>query len=162
MLINRPEIKRYFEDLKVGDKHISSPRRITGDEMLEFARKYDPQWFHADAQAAKHSSFGGLIASGIFTAAIWRQLDHEINGDVAFVCGFGWDDVRWPVPVRPGDELHATSEVLDTRPSRSRTDRGHATFLYQVINQRGEVVLSFRSLNLVHCRDGAPDNKSQT
>ncbi|RMF11212.1 MAG: MaoC family dehydratase [Alphaproteobacteria bacterium] len=152
MVPNRPEIRRYFEDLQVGEKSVSSPLTVTEAEMLEFARKYDPQWFHADPEAARESNFRGLIASGIYTAALWRQMDHEINGDVAFICGFGWDEVRWPVPVRPGDVLRATSEVLDKRPSESKPDRGHATFLYQVLNQNDEVVLSFRSLNLVSRR----------
>lgn len=152
MTVNRPEISRYFEDLEIGQKQMSAPREVTEAEMLAYARTYDPQWFHADPEAAKQSDFGGLIAPGTFTAAIWRQLDHQINGDVAYICGFGWDEVRWPRPVRPGDRLRATSEVLDLRPSRSKADRGHATYLYQLLNQKDEIVFSFKSMNLIRRR----------
>lgn len=149
---HRSDISRYFEDLAVGEQRLSSPYTVTEAELLAFARDYDPQWFHADPEAAKGSHFGGLIASGILTAAIWRKVDHEINGDVAFICGFGWDDVRWPRPVRPGDSLRARSTVLDKRSSKTNPDRGHATFLYELLNQRDEIVFSCRSLNLVSRR----------
>lgn len=149
---NRAGISRYFEDLEIGESRVSSPYQVSEDELLAFAREYDPQWFHADPEAAKDSHFGGLIASGIFTAAIWRKVDHEINSDIDFICGFGWDEVRWPRPVRPGDSLRARSRVLDKRASKTSPDRGHATFLYELINQKDEIVFSCRSLNLIRCR----------
>ena len=144
---------RKFEDLVVGEQRLSSPYTVTQAEILEFARRYDPQWFHADADAAKSSHFEGLIASGVHTAALWRRMDHEINGDVDFICGVGWDEVRWPHPVRPGDTLQARSKVLELRPSETKPDRGLAIVGYEVRNQNDAIVLSFRSINLVRRRD---------
>lgn len=120
--------------------------------MVEFARKYDPQWFHADPEAARGSSFGEVIASGVFVLAIWRQLDHEMNSDIDFVCGIGFDEFRLEKALRPGDTITAESRILELIPSKSRTDRGTAITHYRLLNQRGEVVLRFKSINLVHRR----------
>lgn len=150
---------RYFEDLVEGEERLSSPRAVTEAELLEFARTYDPQYFHADAQAAARSIFGGLIASGIFTMAVWRQLDHQICGDVAWICGVAWDDVRFPKPVRPGDALRARARCLSKRPSEKDPRRGVAVYQYTLLNQLGETVFTCRSTNLVERRrtaDGQP------
>ena len=85
---------RTFEDLAVGEQRRSASRTITQDEIIAFGRLYDPQWFHSDVEAARESHFGEVIASGIHVLAIWRQLDHEINGDIDFVCGVGMDELR--------------------------------------------------------------------
>ena len=98
---------RYYEDLLAGEERTSGTRTVTEAELVAFARLYDPQYFHVDPQAAQRSVFGELVASGIFTMAIWRQLDHEIAHDIAWICGVAWDDVRFPVAVRPGDTLQA-------------------------------------------------------
>ena len=142
---------RYYEDLVVGEQCSSAPRRIGEEEMLAFARQYDPQYFHADPQAARHSSFGGLIASGIFTMAIWRQLDHQIAGDIAWICGVAWDDVRFPEPVRAEDLLRAQACCAAKRLS-SKPGRGVAIYDYRLLNQHGRVVFSCRSTNLVELR----------
>lgn len=142
-------INRYFEDLEVGETARSKPMRVERQDLLEYANKYDPQPFHADEDLATESVFDDVIAPGTYTAALWRLLDHQINGDIAYVCGFGWDEVRWPIPVRPDDNIYATSEILELRDA-SKKDRGHALYLYQVINQREQVVMSFRSHNLVY------------
>ena len=143
---------RYFEDLIEGEERLSDAREITEAELLEFARTYDPQYFHADPQAASRSAFGGLIASGIFTMAVWRQLDHRICGDVAWICGVAWDDVRFPNPVRPADALRARSRCLAKRPSRKDPRRGVVVFEYTLMNQSGETVFTCRSTNLVERR----------
>lgn len=143
---------RQFEDLEIGERAISAPLTVAREDMLDFARKYDPQWFHTDPQAAQNSIFGEVIASGVYTTALWRKLDHAINGDVDFICGVAWEDVRWPKAVRAGDALRATSEVLEKRPSASDPSRGVAVFLYQLINQHDECVFSCRSINLVRRR----------
>jgi len=143
---------RYFEDLIEGDERVSGTREITEAEMLDFARTYDPQYFHADAQAAARSIFGGLIASGIFTMAVWRQLDHRICGDVAWICGVAWDDVRFPEPVRARDALRARALCLSKRPSQKDPRRGVVVFEYTLLNQRGETVFTCRSTNLVERR----------
>ncbi len=143
---------RQYEDLKIGEKAVSAPAPVDREDMLSFARKYDPQWFHTDIDAAQHSVFGELIASGVYTAAFWRKLDHTINGDVDFICGVAWEDVRWPKAVRAGDVLRASSEVLEKRPSESNPERGVVVFLYQLHNQDDETVFSCRSINLVRRR----------
>ena len=143
---------RKYEDLEIGEEAVSSPLTVNADEMLHFARKYDPQWFHADAEKAKSSVFGEMIASGIYTTALWRQLDHTINGDIDFICGIAWEDVRWPNPVKAGDELRAKSRIIEKRPSQSEPERGVVVFLYTVINQHNDDVFSCRSINLVRRR----------
>ncbi len=144
--------KRRLEDLVVGEVRESGELEVALDAMLEFARKYDPQYFHTDADAARDSIFGEVIASGIYTMALWRQLDHEISRDIAWICGIAWDDVRFPVAVRAGDRLRARSECLSLRRSNSHADRGIAVFRYTLTNQRGERVFDCRSTNLVESR----------
>ncbi len=143
---------RSFEDLVIGETKISSAHVVDEAEMLDFARRYDPQWFHVDPDAARESIFGAVIASGVYTTALWRRIDHEINGDVDFICGVAWEDVRWPNPVRAGDALRATSEVLGKRPSSGDAARGVATFRYGLINQHDTAVFTCRSINLVRRR----------
>ncbi|MBI1392375.1 MAG: dehydratase [Alphaproteobacteria bacterium] len=140
---------RQFDDLVIGEKSISDPMHVDRVEMIAFATKYDPQWFHADSAKAESSVFGEVVASGIYTAALWRRMDHTINGDVDFICGVAWEEARWPKAVRAGDTLRATSEILEKRESRNDPSRGIAIFRYGVINQHGEEVFSCRSVNLV-------------
>ena len=128
---------------------------MSREEILEFARKYDPQWFHSDAEAARDSVFGEVVASGIHVLALWRQLDHAMNGDIDFVCGIGWDELRLKNALRSGDTIHAISRIAELRPSATREDRGTAITDYAVINQDGETVVSFRSINLVYTAAGA-------
>ncbi len=98
--------------------------------------------------------FGEVVASGIHTLALWRQMDHEINSDIDFVCGVGWDELRLKKAVRAGDSIHVTSEIVELRPSTSGADRGTAITRYAVVNQRGEEAVSFLSINLVYTREG--------
>ncbi|MBS0373862.1 MAG: MaoC family dehydratase [Proteobacteria bacterium] len=149
--------QRYYEDLAIGEIAESSERAVALEEMLEFARRYDPQYFHADPEAAKASIFGEVIASGIHTAALWRQLDASISGDIAWVCGVAWEDVRWPEAVRAGDRLRARFELLAKRPSRSHPDRGVVEVRYTLLNQRDAVVFTCRSINLVATRPVTAD-----
>jgi acyl dehydratase len=145
---------RTFEDLQVGEARRSRERQVGRDEIISFARAYDPQWFHADAELAKDSVFGDVVASGIHVLALWRQLDHEINGDIDFVCGIGWDEFRLRKAVRPGDTIHVTSEIVALTPSTTRDDRGTALTRYAVVNQHGEEAVTFTSINLVYTRAG--------
>lgn len=144
---------RKFEDLEVDEERHSGPRTVSEEEMVAFARQYDPQWFHADPEAARDSAFGQVVASGVFVLAIWRQLDHDMNSDIDFVCGIGFDDFRLETALRPGDTVTAHSQVIELIPSKSRDDRGTAITQYRLANQRDETVLRFRSINLVyrHC-----------
>lgn len=140
---------RTFEQLTIGELRVSQAIEVTEAMILSYARDYDPQWFHADAEKAKQSRFGGLIASGTQSIALWRKLDHTINSDIDFICGFGWDEVRWPTPLRPGDSIRAKSEVLDLRESSNSLEYGHATYRYSLLNQHDQVVLTMTSKNLV-------------
>jgi acyl dehydratase len=146
---------RYYEDLVAGEESVSGSRPVTTEEIIEFARKYDPQYFHTDEQAARRSIFGGLVASGIFTMAVWRQLDHEIAGDIAWICGIAWDDVRFKTALRAGDEVRARAKCVSKRVSNSHPDRGVVAYDYLLLNQRDETVFSCRSTNLVE-RKGSP------
>ncbi len=141
--------RRYYEDLVIGERRESAERRVTREEILAFARQYDPQYFHADEEAAKHSTFGEAVASGIHTLALWRQLDHEIAHDIAWICGVAWDEVRWPRAVRAGDRLRARSECLSKRLSRKDPRRGVVIYAYTLLNQNDEVVFTCKSTNLI-------------
>ena len=143
---------RAFEDLHIGEFRQSRSMIVTLDEMLAFARTYDPQWFHADEDLARESIFGEVIASGIHVLAMWRQLDHEINADIDFVCGVAWDQLRLKRAVRAGDVIHVTSEIVDLRPSRSKLDRGIAITRYVVAMADGTEAVTFLSTNLVYTR----------
>ena len=144
---------RKFEDLVLGEERVSASRTVTTEELVEFASRYDPQWFHADPEAAVESHFGEVVASGIHVLALWRQMDHEINSDIDFVCGVGWDNLRLHKAVRGGDTLHARSRIVSLQPSTSGKPRGTAITDYAVRNQHGEDVLTFRSINLVYSRE---------
>lgn len=145
---------RTFEDLAVGEKRRSRERVVSAEEIVAFARQYDPQWFHSDPEAAKDSVFGEVVASGIHVFALWRQLDHEINSDIDFVCGVGMDEVRLRKAIRAGDTIHVTSQIVALTPSKSRADRGTALTRYAVVNQHGEEAFTFTSINLVYTRAG--------
>lgn len=147
---------RHFEDLVEGRTERSGILTVEREPMLEFARRYDPQYFHADPEAAQDSIFGELVASGIYTMALWRRLDHEIARDIAWICGVGWDEVRFAVAVRAGDTLQAEATCLSRRDSGSDPRRGIAVYAYVLRNQRGEVVFSCRSTNLVWKRGFGP------
>ena len=147
-----PHPVRKWEDLEIGEETTSSPLTVSEEEMLAFAGRYDPQYFHNDPEAAKDSLFGELVASGIHTVALWRIMDHEVNGDIDWVCGVQWDNVRWRCAVRADDTLVAHSKVTSKRPSKSRPGVGIAVLDHWVENQAGEVVVSFTSTDLVYRR----------
>lgn len=144
--------RRYYEDLVVGETRESGTHTLTTEEVLAFARQYDPQYFHADEAAARQSVFGTLVASGIHTMAIWRQLDHQIAHDIAWICGVAWDEVRWPRAMRPGDTLRARAQCLSKRESRTEPKRGVVVFLYQLLNQDDALVWEAKSTNLIERR----------
>ena len=146
---------RYWDDIEIGETTRSSTMRVDEAAMVEFACKYDPQPFHTDRQAAKESLFDGLIASGIYTAALWRLMDHEVSGDIAFICGVAWDEVKWRRPVRPGDLIYATSRCVMKRRSAKRPGAGVITLHHEVLKQNDEVVLCFDSTDLVRRRPEA-------
>jgi acyl dehydratase len=142
--------KRRYGDLLVGSVVESRPLTVELEPMLRFAREYDPQYFHADPQAARDSIFGEVIASGIYTMALWRRLDHEICGDIDWIAGVAWEDVRFSVAVRAGDLLRARAECASKRLSSTHADRGVVEYRYSLLNQRDATVFSCRSINLIH------------
>jgi acyl dehydratase len=143
-----------FEDLVLGEFRRSSRRTMQREEMLEFARKYDPQWFHTDPESAAQSVFGEVVASGIHVLALWRQMDHEINWDIDWVCGVGWDELRLKRAIRAGDTIYVTSEIVSLKASKTRTDRGTAMTRYAVVLEDGTEAVTFTSINLVYTRNG--------
>lgn len=143
---------RKFEDLVLGETRRSAPRYISEQDILDFARQYDPQWFHADPQAAKQSHFGGLVASGVHVLAIWRLLDHEINGDIDFICGVGFDEFRLKTAMRAGDSVYATSRITKLTPSTTGRKRGTAITYYELRNAKEQIIVHFYSINLVYLR----------
>jgi len=136
----------YFEDLEPGRVHELGSVVVTRDAILDFGRRWDPQSFHVDPEAAKDSVFGGLIASGWHTCAMWMRLyvDSLLDG-AASMGSPGIEELRWLAPVRPGDTLHGRLTVLEATPSERRPDRGTARIRGEMVNQDGVTVLSMVS-----------------
>lgn len=131
----------YLEDLSVGQRFTSGFVRVGREEIIRFAQDYDPQPFHLDPILAKETLFGGLAASGWHTAALTMRL--IVGGEFLPAGGFigaGLDELAWPIPVRPGDELHVTSEILALRRSQSRPMQGLIKVRNLTVNQNGETV----------------------
>jgi acyl dehydratase len=149
-----PVDDRYFEDYIAGDIHEFGSIAVTGDEIVEFASRYDPQPFHTDRDAARNTEFGGLIASGWQTAGwMMRLVVEHFLSHVASLASPGVDELRWTKPVRPGDTLSVRATIVETRPSASKPDRGLVRTRFEVLNQRGEVVMSAKAMNLLKRRD---------
>ncbi len=137
---------RYYEDLPVGWSETFGPVTVTKESLLAFAREYDPQPFHVDEQAAEASPFGGLIASGWHTAAMFMRMYVDALLSRSTSMGSpGGEELRWLVPVRPGDTLSGRVTVERTEPSGHRADRGTVHMRSEVVNQRGEVVMRLRA-----------------
>ena len=137
-----PPLVRYLEDYAVGQKFGGAERvRVDEARIKSFAAEFDPQAFHLDDKAARGSIFRGLAASGWHTAAMTMKLlvasDLQPAGGII---GAGFDEFRWPTPVRPGDELRVESEILEVRPSKSRPDIGVVKVRTTTYNQKGEAV----------------------
>jgi acyl dehydratase len=133
--------ERYLEDFAVGQRFGSGELCIDEERARAFAAEFDPQPFHLDDEAARRTIFGGLIVSGWHTAAVTMRLLVESELEPAGgIIGAGFDEFRWPKPVRPGDKLHIESEVLEVRPSKSRPERGLIKVRTTTLNQNGESV----------------------
>ena len=132
-----------FEDLKQGERRTFGPRLLTREEIIAFAREWDPQPFHVDEAAAARSPFGGLIASGWQTAAVTMRLVVDgMLADSTSMGSPGLDELKWLKPVRPGDALSVEVTLAEVTPSRSKPDRGSVKVTYLCKNQRGEAVMS--------------------
>jgi acyl dehydratase len=140
---------RYFEDFRLGEKTNLGSHRVTEEEMLAFARDYDPQRIHTDRAFAERSGFGGLIASGWHTCAMFmRMLVDAMLMESSAIASPGVDGIRWLRPVRAGDMLRAEAVVIEITPSRTKPDRGLVKHDCTVVNQAGELVMTLRTLAL--------------
>jgi acyl dehydratase len=147
----------FFDDFSPGDRFTTGSRTLTEAEIVGFAGQWDRQFFHLDAEAAKGSIFGGLIASGFHTllvtfdlvveAAIWTESSQGSPG---------FEQLRWLKPVRPGDALTVEVEVVETTPSR-KGDRGYVVWDHTTRNQAGETVMTFRSTGILMRRPPGPE-----
>ena len=150
-----PATDRYFEDYLPGSIVEYGDIRVSQDEIIEFARRYDPQDMHVDPAAAARGRFGGLIASGWHTAAMMmRVIVDNFLPQTASLGSPGIDELRWLQPVRPGDVLRVRLTVLEATPSRSKRDRGLVRTFVEVLNQQGTVVMSLKAMNIIACRSG--------
>ena len=148
----------FFEDFTRGDVIELGTYEMTEAEIIDFGRRFDPQYFHTDPQAAADSPFGGLIASGWHTTSAWARLWIDTVMSRADGRGSGGMEVRWLEPVRPGDSLTATVEILDTRPSSRHADRGTIFIGCTMVNQHGRVVFTAQGRGLIGRRHPAADN----
>lgn len=153
MSFDAPIDDRWFEDYVPGAVHEFGAMKVEEDEVLAFGRRFDPQPFHTDPEAAKQTEYGGLMASGWHTAALMMRMysDHYLS-HVATLVSPGVDEVRWLLPVRPGDVLSLRVTVVEARRSKSRPDRGLVRSATEVLNQRGETVMTLTGLNFIRCR----------
>ena len=132
---------RYFDDFQIGQSFASGTLRVDKEQIKRFASEFDPQPFHVDEVAARSTIFGGLAASGWHTTALTMRL--LVNSELKIaggLVGAGLDELRWPRPVRPGDELHLESEVIAVRPSSSRPGQGIIKMRTTTFNQKDEPV----------------------
>jgi acyl dehydratase len=145
--------KYYWEDFKPGDTFPMGERLIDRDEVMAFARDFDPQPFHIDEEAARRSMYGGLIASGWHTVAmVMRMMCESYLNQSASLGSPGVDNVRWLKPVRPGDTIRAQRTVLESRASQSRPEMGLVKTRWEVFNQDGELVMTMEGYGMFQRR----------
>ena len=154
MLCDLAMKQRYFEDLKAGDRFKSETYGVSEEQIIAFAREFDPQPFHVDAAVARQTMFESLIASGWHTAAITMRLFVQTLNFAEGAIGLGVDELRWPNAVRPGDTLQVETEIVDLRESKSKPNHGIVRLSNVTTNQRGEVVQTMFASALVLRRSG--------
>ena len=144
----------YFEDLVIDAERDFGTYEVTREEVIEFARKYDPQPFHLSDEAAAKTHFGRLAASGWHTAAMTMAVIARkvVDEEQAGLGSPGIDELRWKKPVYPGDTLHVRGKIIEKTPSRSRPDMGSFRTLTTVTNQHGDEVMTFKSIVLIRRR----------
>ncbi len=144
---------RYFEDYVPGASYECGSVSIDEASIIAFAKEFDPQSFHVDPMAAASGPFGGLIASGWYTAAVvMRLLVENYLSAEASLGGAGVDEIRWPYPVRPGDTLRVRATVVESRRSLSKPDRGVIKTLAEAINQDSRTVMRCTAINFLRVR----------
>ena len=140
---------RFFDDLVVGERFVSDWHRLSTDEILAFSEKFDRQFFHSDVEAAKGSRFGGLIASGTHTFAVWNKVNLDMNGDIAWIAGVAFEHFRFPTAMRPEVDFQARSELLSARVSGSDPTRGVVTHLYELWTRDEQCLFTAENIALV-------------
>ena len=147
----------YFEDLEPGLRFETMGKTLSEAEILDFAFRYDPQPFHMDVDYAEKGPYGGLIASGIQTIAVALRMVFQsgVFAPEISIGSPGVDELRWLQPVRPGDTIRATGEILEVRASRSKPERGIVRYRMEVLNQRDEVVMTMLSAAIVRRQPAA-------
>ena len=144
---------RWFEEFHVGDRFSTRGITLTESQIVDFTLTYDPQHMHVDATAAAAGPFGGLIASGFQTLALSFRLFYDLGLVVeSNIVGPGMDEVRWTAPVKPGDTIRTVVEVIEARESQSKPDRGTVRFLFTVLNQRDETVMTYQAITIIRKR----------
>lgn len=148
-----PPTDRWLEDYTTGAVYEYGSIALTEQDILQFAAQYDPQSIHTDPDAARGGPFGGIIASGWQTAAVFMRMfaDNFLTA-VGSLSSPGLDELRWTAPVRPGDALRIRVTIEDARRSRTKPDRGIVHTLCEMFNQDGTLVLSLRAMNLIAAR----------
>lgn len=141
---------RFYDDLVVGEAFESPWTSVTEAEVLQFADQFDRQYFHADADAAKDSPFQGLIASGAHTFAVWNRVNLDMNGDIAWIAGVGFEHFKFPTALRPAVDFHARSELLRARQSKSDPTRGIVTHQYSLWTRDDQCLFTAECIALVH------------
>ena len=151
------QLKWYFEDFEPGKVIAVGSRTLGEEEIIAFARQFDPQPFHVDHDAAAKSMFGGIIASGWHTCSIMmRMMVDGFLSEAASMGSPGVDEIRWLTPVRPGDTLSVTTTVMDVRPSSSKPDRGVVHTMWEAKNQHGETVATVKGMGMFMRRPKQP------
>jgi acyl dehydratase len=150
---------RWFEDYPQGAVFELGTFSVSAEEIMDFARRYDPQEMHTDPALAAKGPFGEVIASGWQTISLMMRLFVDRFLPANGLAAPGVDELRWPRPVRPGDVLRVRVTITEARRSRSKPDRGLLHTLIEVFNADNELVLSMKPMNLVRCR---PDSLART
>lgn len=145
--------ERFFDDLKVGDRFKSQAYKVSEEQIIAFAREFDPQPFHLDRAVGEKTMFGALIASGWHTAAITMRLFVKTLHFAEGAIGLGVDELRWPNAVKPNDSLQVEVEIVDLRESRSKPAHGVVRLRYVTTNQRDEIVQTMFASALVPRRN---------
>ena len=142
---------QFFEDVQLGESIASPTFTVDRDEMVEFARRWDPLPIHVDDDAG-NAVFGGITAPGVFVLAVKMRLVHQLP-PVAIIASLGYDEVRFHAPMRPGDTVYAVQEWVSKRASESKPDRGIVTIRFSLVNQEGVTILSHLDTVLVRRRE---------
>ena len=139
----------YYDDIELHKREILGEYLVDQDEAVEFAEKWDPQLFHIDEEVAKSLPTNGLIVSAVYTLAVITRLGVTKGTQMANMAGLGLENVRFPIPVRPGDRITISGQCIEKRESKSRPDAGIVRYETEVKNQNGEICFTLESVNLV-------------